>query len=293
MDALLVINASRKIGSLVCARRRGTRIVQRLGTPFPSNRHMHIPLSVRMLTWLGIWNMAFIRAHLADRIVYQSNFVKESWERIYGKVNKPFQVIYNGIDLSLFSAEGPKYESGADMCIISVEGTQCNPREHPAVLLAETLVGKGLSTEVLVFGDDYHKESSLWDTYPFVRFMGTVPNASLPYYYRGATVYVQIDAIAACPNSVIEALACGTPVIGFNTSVLPEMLSPQAGCCVNTSGNPWKGEAPGNVPGLVEAALEIYRDNGSYRKGARRLAEERYGLARMVYEYRNALFGGN
>jgi glycosyltransferase involved in cell wall biosynthesis len=112
-----------------------------------------------------------------------------------------------------------------------------------------------------------------------------VPNDRLPYFYRGAALYVLTDVIAACPNSVIEALACGTPVVGYDSSVLPEMLDRLAGRWVRPQGDPWRGERPGNIGGLVEAALEIVRDNAAFRAGARRLAESRYDLNRMIEEY--------
>ena len=46
-----------------------------------------------------------------------------------------------------------------------------------------------------------------------------------------------------------------------------------------------RGEAPGNIVGLVDAALEVHENNAPFREGARRLAEERYGLDRMVDQY--------
>ena len=42
------------------------------------------------------------------------------------------------------------------------------------------------------------------------------------------------------PNSVIEALACGLPVVSFDTGALPELVTPGAGRVVAYGGDPWR-----------------------------------------------------
>jgi glycosyltransferase involved in cell wall biosynthesis len=285
VDALLLINATRHMHTLCEARRNGVMIVQRLGTPFPSNSHLSIGPIARIRYWLGIKNVAFIRSHIVDRIVYQSRFAQECWKRTYGPANKPSKVIYNGLDLTRFSPEGQRYASQADICIISVEGTQTGPANNPAILLAQALNQRGMSVELLIFGKPWNNAASDFSSYSFINFRGHVSNDELRHYYRGAMFFVSTDLIAGCPNSVIESLACGTPVIGYSLGVLPEMLNPEAGRCVIANGDPWRGEAPGNIEGLVGAALEIRENKALFRKGARRLAEERYGLDQMVDQY--------
>jgi glycosyltransferase involved in cell wall biosynthesis len=125
----------------------------------------------------------------------------------------------------------------------------------------------------------------------FVSQEGTVPNGELPYHYRGADLFVSTDVIAACPNSVIEALACGVPVLGFEAGVLPEMLDADSGLCVPYGADPWQWHPPKNTAGLVAAARQILADPLRFRRGARRLAEERYDLDQMVDRYLAVLEG--
>lgn len=290
-DAILLINATRRIRDLIVARKHRTVIVQRLGSPFPSNKNLDINSLQHLRTWIGVQNMEFIRRYLANRIVYQSQFVKRSWTDKYGSVNKPSKVIYNGVDLKVFSPIGPKYESSAEICIVSVEGTQVYPEQSPAFQVVSELNRRGVDVELLIFGRPWADTAMRYAQYPFLKFIGCVANEELPFYYRGADSLVSNDGIsAACPNSVIEALACGTPVIGYEFAVLPEMLTQEAGRCVPAVGDPWKGETPGNIAALADAALEVV-ENREFRNGARRLAEERYGLERMVEQYIEVLFG--
>jgi glycosyltransferase involved in cell wall biosynthesis len=98
------------------------------------------------------------------------------------------------------------------------------------------------------------------------------------------------DVNAACPNSVIEALACGLPVLSFDTGALSELVKDDAGRVVPYGGDPWRLDPP-DVPALSQAALEILREQDRFRQGARRRAEEAFGLDAMLDAYLEVLLG--
>lgn len=288
-DAILLINSTRHIDQLLWANTNGIRIVQRLGLPFAVTNNLPIRPLEGLRIWVGMQNVFFTRRYLVERIIYQSHFVKNCWDEHSGRLGKPSRIIYNGVNLDQYSPEGEKYKSKADICIISVEGTQIHPKYSPAFLVTQFLHTLGYNVELLVFGNPWRDTASHYRNFPFVTFKGSIPNEELPFYYRGATFYVANDIIAACPNSVIEALACGTPVIGYRTAALPELLTNDAGICVPIVGNPWKGDPPGNIKAFAQAALTITEGNYGYRLGARRLSEERYDLNAVIASYLDIL----
>jgi len=98
------------------------------------------------------------------------------------------------------------------------------------------------------------------------------------------------DVNAACPNSVIEALACGLPVAAFDTGALTELVVGDAGRIVAYGGDPWQLDPP-DVPALVEAALEILGNQERFRAAARARAEAAFGLDQMVDGYLQILLG--
>ena len=285
-DTVLVINGTRELGKLYRSKRLGKRIVQRLGNI--NLLHYYLPIGARgyLLSLLRNLIMYYIRSFIADHIIYQSNFVENVWNSRYGHTKADTTIIYNGVDLKKFTPEGPSYKPKADVCIISVEGNQGTDPFDIAVELAEGLIERGIRTELLMFGNPWKKSGSRLRQHQFVHFMGSVPNNKLPFFYRGASFYISTDIItAACPNSVLEALACGTPVLGYRTGVLPELLNESAGICVESYGDPWKGEPPRNLDEVVNAALKLIAHRDQYRKDARSLAEKRYGLDKMVDAY--------
>jgi glycosyltransferase involved in cell wall biosynthesis len=89
---------------------------------------------------------------------------------------------------------------------------------------------------------------------------------------------------------VIEALACGLPVVAYETGALGELVTPEAGRLAAYGGDPWK-LAPPDIGGLVQAAVEVINRQFDYRKGARVRAEAAFGLDKMVLAYVEALSG--
>ena len=123
-----------------------------------------------------------------------------------------------------------------------------------------------------------------------VRWLGVLPREEIPAADRSAHLLFSADLNAACPNSVVEALACGLPVVAFATGSLPELVQGSAGRVVPWGSNYWKLEPP-DIPALAEAALGILADSERFRLGARLRAEEAFGLEEMVDKYIEALLG--
>jgi teichuronic acid biosynthesis glycosyltransferase TuaC len=62
-----------------------------------------------------------------------------------------------------------------------------------------------------------------------VRFTGSLPHTKLVEYYRAADVMVLASASEGMPNVVLEALACGTPVVATAVGGVPEILDRSVG----------------------------------------------------------------
>jgi glycosyltransferase involved in cell wall biosynthesis len=99
------------------------------------------------------------------------------------------------------------------------------------------------------------------------------------------------DINAACPNSVIEALGCGLPVVAFDTGALPELVNGDAGRITPYGGNPWRLDPP-DIDGLARGASEVLENLERFQRGARRRAEQAFSLENMVEGYLQALLDG-
>jgi glycosyltransferase involved in cell wall biosynthesis len=87
---------------------------------------------------------------------------------------------------------------------------------------------------------------------------------------------------------VIEALACGLPVLAFDTGALAELVQDGAGIVVPYGADHWRLEDPVIAP-LASACVEVLQNNPVYRKNARMRAETAFDLEPMVEAYLEAL----
>lgn len=61
-----------------------------------------------------------------------------------------------------------------------------------------------------------------------IRVLGYVPDEDLPGLYAGATLFILPSLFEGFGLSVLEAMACGTPVITSNAGALPEVVGDAA-----------------------------------------------------------------
>ena len=293
-DAILVLAGTRRLFPLRKARAAGTRIVQRLDGLNWVQRVRWAGLRYTLRAIYGNANLSFIRARFADHIIYQSQFIKGWWEDWYRAVRVPFSVILNGVDLSGYTPNGLHERPSSHYRLMVVEGSLAGGLDsglYHAVDLASALSQK-YKIELLVVGRvDGHTQNKFNRQTAFrIKFMNTVPREHIPWLMRSAHLLFSAEVNPPCPNSVIEALACGLPVIGFDTGSLSEIVHGDAGRFVPYGGNPWKLEKP-DIPALANAAVEVLEEQARFRNAARDRAENVFGLDKMVDGYLKVLLG--
>ena len=288
VDIILLLAGTRNLLGLYRARKRGVPITQRLDGINWIQRVRWTGFRYHLRAEYGNAALAFIRRFLADKIVYQSEFTHQWWEDWYGKTRVPHTVIHNAVDLDIYSPERAKALTTKKYRILLVEGSLAGGLDSGlrwAVELAENLTNL-LPIELLVVGrvDAKRKAEILSNTKAEVKFLGIVPREDIPEIDRSAHLYFSAEVNPPCPNAVIEALACGLPVLGFDTGSLSELVPSIGGKTVPYGGDVWKLEEP-NISALTESALEIIRNLEKYQKGARQHAEKNLGLDQMVEKY--------
>jgi len=292
--AVLVIGGTRHLGALWRARQRGIRIVQRLNGMNWLHRKQRTGLRAYLRAEGNNLVLTFIRRFLAHAIVYQSRFSHDWWQQAHGSLPTPCRVVYNGVDLDLYSPLGPHQRPSDHFRILLVEGRlgQGNAQglENALGLVACLRQTHQLPVELAVVGDvapqlraDIQARAG-----GLVSWMGILKREQIPLADRSAHLLFSADLNAACPNSVIEAMACGLPVVAFDTGALRELVTEDAGRVAPYGSNYWDLEPPILSP-LAQAAAETLADNERFRAAARRRAEAAFGLDQMVEGYLEVL----
>ena len=293
-DVLMVLAGTRHLSALRAARRRGIRIVQRLDGINWIHRIRWAGPRYTVRAIYGNRILSFIRARLADHVIYQSRFIKHWWEDWYRPARVPFSVIINGVDLGQYTPHGLHERPSGHYRLLVVEGSLAGAQNyglHNAIALAEALSNK-FKVELMIVGRvDARTKQRLNVPHVFrLQFMDTVPREHIPWLMRSSHLLFSAEVNPPCPNSVIEALACGLPIVGFDTGSLSELVQGQTGRLVPYGGNPWKLEPP-DIPALVSAALEVLDDELRFRTSARERAEKLFDVETMVDEYLKVLLG--
>lgn len=289
-DAVLVIAGTRFLLDLNRARRRGIRVVQRLDGINWVQRVKWSGVKYSVRAEYGNVMLASIRNRFADRVIYQSRFIRHWWEDWYGVAKAPATVIINGVDLNAYTHDGEHERPTNKYRMLLLEGSLArglNSGLFHAVSVAEKLSAK-YPMEVVVAGTVDEATQQKLRSNVSVKFLGTVPRADIPKLARSSHMMYCAEVNPPCPNSVIEALACGLPVIGFDSGSLKELVTDDAGCIVPYGTNPWKLETP-NIEALASSAGEVLEKQDQFRAAARRRAESAFGLDQMVESYLKVL----
>ncbi len=291
-DALLVLAGRREMNALWKVKGRGIRIVQRLDGINWVQRVRWAGVRYTLRAEYGNAVLAFIRRRIADRVVYQSEFIRSWWESWYGVAKAPATTILNGVDLDTYTPEGAHERPGERVRMLVLEGNLKGGLDtglFHAVALAEKLAEKYPMEVAVAGGVDEGTKDRLKSSLP-IRFLGVLPREQIPQLIRSSHFMFSAEVNPPCPNSVIEALACGLPVAGFDSGALRELVGEEAGRIVPYGGDPWKLDPP-DINALAEAVREIIDDQPRYRKAARARAESALGADRMVDEYLKVLVG--
>jgi len=133
-------------------------------------------------------------------------------------------------------------------------------------------------------GEDVEGRAKLSTNGSNVRLVGLIPDDDLPHFYGGAGCFVYPSIFEGFGLPLVEAMACGTPVVGANRTALPELIE-DAGLVVD----------PESVDAIASAMARLLTDRALAADHARRGIERsrRYSWSetarRTLSVYRDAV----
>jgi hypothetical protein len=287
LDAVLIFAGTKDLPALAGCRRDGVRIVQRLdGINWLHRNRPGSPLRFVRAELLNL-QLRLIRSLFTDRIIYQSGFIRSWWEGAFGTVRADARVIHNGVALD----EYPASRTGHDRTLLVVEGgLDFNPPACEILrAVQQSVIRSGMLSRLCICARTLPGWEAEWAAFdPRPETPGRIPREEVRARQARAALFLTMEINPPCPNAVIEALAAGLPVIGFDTGSAKELVG-EGGVLVPYEGDPWKLEIPRNLDALGKTARRVLDQWPEYSRRARGIAERSFDIRLIARAYLEAL----
>jgi glycosyltransferase involved in cell wall biosynthesis len=220
-------------------------------------------------------NKPFRRALLAaEHVLYQSEFCKRSADEFLGRPNGTWEVLYNAVDVEHFEPDGGP-PAGPPVLLLAGDQTQAYRLEVALHTLAHLDEVRLLVTGRLVSDPQpLLHELGIADR---VEFSGRYTQREAPDVFRRAHVLLHTKVKDPCPTAVIEAMACGLPVVYAASGGTVELVGDEAGIGVPHPDG-WERDEPPSPEAFADAVSRVLADRERYAAAARTRAVERFAL---------------
>jgi glycosyltransferase involved in cell wall biosynthesis len=142
---------------------------------------------------------------------------------MFGEVcNTKYSIIPNGANHSIFFPL-EKYKMGEKIRFISTGNFRHSIMILPLVNALESISKKGVELELLLVGPITIPEKVEILNKPFVKNIISSNQIDIADTLRGSDIFVYCLYNTPCPNSVIEAISCGLPGVGFDSGAMSEL----------------------------------------------------------------------
>ena len=200
---------------------------------------------------------------IADHVLYQSEFCRLAADEFLNVRPRSSEVLYNPVDTEVFSPAASRPE----VLTLLLAGYQA--KSYRVRTAIETLgrVAHRIPNARLIITGRFGWARSDADgramAHEWARALGVDDNvemtgpylqADAPEIYRRSSILLHTKYNDPCPTTVLEALACGLPVVYSATGGVPELVGPAAG--VGVPGElRWDRDVPPDPGALSDAVL--------------------------------------
>lgn len=233
--------------------------------------------------------------HKADHVFWQSDFCRRAANQFLGERAGPGEVLFNAVDIDRFSPPDQPRDTGGPFRFLLTGKIGA----HLAYRLVSTIAGlsiaraSGLDAQLIVAGwtapeakaAALAKAEAVGLPDDAVAFTGPYTQAEAPAIYHGADAYVMTKYLDPCPNTVLEAMACGLPIVFSASGGVPELVGADAGVGVPVP-EAWDCIHEPDTARLGEAMLAVAEQRDGMGRAARARAEACFDIRTWIARHR-------
>ena len=235
-------------------------------------------------------NARMAKVHAAaDHVFYQSEFCKRCAEQFLGRRAGGSEILFNAVDTGHFSPRQYAIHKGPFTFLLTGKiGPATAYRLTSSIAGLAAARAGGLDVHLAIAGlIDAEIEASarlqigrlgLADV---VTFKGPYTGAQAPAIYRAANAYLMTKHNDPCPNTVLEAMACGLPILYSASGGVPEQVGADAGVGLSVP-ETFEQDVFPEPQAIAEGMLRIMQNNERMAAAARARAVQRFDLAEWL-----------
>jgi glycosyltransferase involved in cell wall biosynthesis len=217
--------------------------------------------------------------HAADHVLYQSAFSKLSSDLFLGAPDCSWEILPNAVDVARFTPAADPPDGGDPVLLLGGDQTQAYRLELGLETLA-ALSTTHPNARLLITGrlvsrlEPRARELGVRER---VHLLGEYDQRDAPSIFRRADLLLHTKVKDPCPTLVIEAMACGLPVVYPASGGTVELVGDDAGVGVPHPES-WERDEPPGPEALADAVRAVLADLPRYAVSARRRAVEQFSL---------------
>jgi glycosyltransferase involved in cell wall biosynthesis len=234
--------------------------------------------------------------HAADYVFYQSRFCKLSADRFLGERREGYEILYNAVDTKVFTPAS--LDPDPHHLIVLLGGTQYQYYRIESAIRALAVLAKRRSDVRLLITGKLSWISKKVEATRIVRrlltdlgisdkvqFLGAYTQQEAPSILRQAHILLHTKYNDPCPGLVVEAMACGLPVVYSHSGGVPELVGQEAGIGIPAEIS-WEQDFPPDPEALAEAVLQVAERRTAFAEAARQRAVEQFDLCSWLQRHR-------
>lgn len=249
-------------------KKKGGKIIQRLdGIYYPSKHGPQYEDLNRQIK--------DIYQNYADYIVFQSEYSRQQCFEMFGEISKArYDIIINGVDEAVFYPSPNKVPVNQVFRFITTGNFRNKDMLEPVIQALEILnltshkeqpIDLQVAIELQVVGPITNPTLLPLLDRSFVKFVGQKSLLETADLLRSADAFIYSHLNPPCPNSVLEAIATGLPVVGYDSGSMKELLYFSKELLADVSSDTFQSYSDFSVQKLLSCVNLLILNHSKYR----------------------------
>ena len=233
--------------------------------------------------------------HEADYVFYQSRFCKLSADLFLGERKESWEILFNCADTKVFAPV--KSKQSLNGLTILLAGSQYHFDRIETALRTVAILSREIrGIRLIVTGrlswipdekkalhilNEMAREMGISER---VELLGPYAQSNAPDIFRRAQILLHPKYNDPCPGVVIEAMACGLPVVYSRSGGVPELVGEEAGVGIPAKCSFEEYIRP-DPEDLADAVIKVHERLGKFAMAARQRAVEKFDSQRWIQSH--------